>query len=85
MAENAITTATAETLRSPEEFDDATSKSRPGDTDENVHVSSITSAHVEWLLEYLEMGFEHIYVHNVGQNQREFVDCYGADVLPQFH
>lgn len=56
MAENAITAATAETLRSPEEFDDATSKSRPGDTDGNVHVSSITSAHVEWLLEYLEMG-----------------------------
>lgn len=80
---NAITAAMAETLRSPDEFDAATSKVRPDDMDEHVRISSSLTAHAEWLEEYLAMGFEEIYVHNVGRNQLEFIDRYGTDILPR--
>ena len=79
---NAITAAMAETLRLPEEFDAAASKVRPDDMDEHVRISSSASAHAEWLEEYLALGFEEIYVHNVGRNQAQFIDFYGTAVLP---
>jgi coenzyme F420-dependent glucose-6-phosphate dehydrogenase len=28
------------------------------------------------------MGFRQIYLHNVGPNQREFIDTFGEHVLP---
>jgi hypothetical protein len=28
------------------------------------------------------MGFEEIYLHNVGRNQREFIATFGEKVLP---
>lgn len=80
---NAITADIAETLRLPEEFEAATEKVTPGDMDQHVRISSSVAAHLEWLLEDFAMGFEEIYVHNVGRNQREFIDRYGADVLPR--
>jgi coenzyme F420-dependent glucose-6-phosphate dehydrogenase len=79
---NAITADIAETLRLPEEFEAATEKVRPGDMDQHVRISSNPATHAEWLLEDLAMGFEQIYVHNVGRNQMEFIDHYGASVLP---
>jgi G6PDH family F420-dependent oxidoreductase len=80
---NAITAAMAETLRSPQEFDAACRHLRPEDLDQHVRISSSVAAHIEWLEDYLAMGFEEIYVHNVGRNQMEFIDRYGADILPQ--
>jgi coenzyme F420-dependent glucose-6-phosphate dehydrogenase len=80
---NAITADIAETLRLPEEFEAATEKVTPGDMDQHVRISSSVDAHVEWLLEDFATGFEQVYVHNVGRNQREFIDRYGADVLPR--
>ena len=80
---NAITADMAETLRLPEEFDTAAKKIRPEDMDEHVRISSSMSAHAEWLLEDAAMGFEQIYVHNVGRNQKDFIDRYGAEVIPR--
>lgn len=79
---NAITADIAETLRLPEEFEAATEKVTPGDMNQHVRISSSGDAHVEWLLEDFAMGFEQVYVHNVGRNQREFIDRYGAEILP---
>jgi coenzyme F420-dependent glucose-6-phosphate dehydrogenase len=80
---NAITADMAETLRSPEAFDGAAKNVKPGDMDEHVRISSSLSAHIEWLEEYVAMGFAEIYVHNVGRNQSEFIERYGAEVIPR--
>jgi hypothetical protein len=29
------------------------------------------------------MGFDEIHVHNVGRNQAEFIEVFGAEVLPE--
>ncbi|MGW0433270.1 TIGR03885 family FMN-dependent LLM class oxidoreductase [Micromonospora sp. NPDC003197] len=49
---------------------------------EVVNVSADLGRHTAWLHEYAELGFDEIYLHHVGQRQREFLDAFGADVLP---
>ena len=71
------------TLSMPEQFEAAGEFVRPEDVAERVHVSSDASRHAEWIAEYAEMGFEAVYVHNVGTAQRAFIDAYAERVLPQ--
>lgn len=33
--------------------------------------------------EYAELGFDEIALHHVGQEQDEFIDAFGAKVLPE--
>jgi probable non-F420 flavinoid oxidoreductase len=80
---NALTAAVSEMLRLPEEFDQACAKVRPEDMDHHVRISADPARHVEWLEDDAAMGFEEIYVHNVGRNQREFIDAFGREVLPR--
>ena len=82
---NAITADMAETLRLPEEFDRATAMVRPEDMDMHVRISSSLNAHLDWLREDVSMGFEEIYLHNVGRNQQFFIEQFGSHVLPQLH
>ena len=39
---------------------------------------------VECLQEYLDAGYDHVYVHQVGPNQKEFLDVYEQEVVPSF-
>jgi hypothetical protein len=52
-----------------------------------MHASVLISAdlqrHAAWLQEYTELGFEEIQLHQVGRNQRPFIDAFAARVLPQ--
>jgi coenzyme F420-dependent glucose-6-phosphate dehydrogenase len=70
-------------LRSPADFDTATRFVKPEDMRESVLISSDTAQHVAWLAEYIEIGFEEIQLHQVGRNQHNFIDAFGAKVLPQ--
>jgi hypothetical protein len=33
--------------------------------------------------EYLDLGFDELYLHHVGQEQAAFIDAFGSEVLPQ--
>ncbi|WP_320065422.1 TIGR03885 family FMN-dependent LLM class oxidoreductase [Micromonospora sp. RTGN7] len=48
-----------------------------------VNISADLGRHVGWLEEYVELGFDQIALHHVGQEQRAFIDTFGADVLPK--
>ncbi len=63
-----MTAAISETLRLPEEFDQACAKVRPEDMDQHVRISADPRRHLEWLEADAAMGFEQVYVHNVGRN-----------------
>jgi coenzyme F420-dependent glucose-6-phosphate dehydrogenase len=71
-------------LRSPEQFDEATRHLRPSDMHDTVRISSSVAQHIDWLSEYAELGFERLYLHQVGRNQQEFIACFGEKVLPHF-
>jgi coenzyme F420-dependent glucose-6-phosphate dehydrogenase len=70
-------------LRSPNDFDTATRFVRPEDMRESLLISSDPNQHVEWLSEFIELGFEEFQLHQVGRDQHRFVDAFGAKVLPQ--
>ncbi len=70
-------------LRSPEEFDAATRFVRPDDIRQSVLVSSDPGQHAAWLREFIEIGFEHLYLHQIDRNQEIFMDAFAAKVLPQ--
>jgi hypothetical protein len=50
---------------------------------EVVNVSADLGRHVGWLEEYAQLGFDQIALHHVGQEQRGFIDAFGAEVLPK--
>lgn len=49
-----------------------------------VLVSADTSEHAHWLHEFAELGFDCLYLHHVGQDQRRFIDAFADSVLPEF-
>jgi coenzyme F420-dependent glucose-6-phosphate dehydrogenase len=70
-------------LRSPRDFETASRFVRMEDMRESVLISADPARHASWLQEYIELGFEELLLHQVGVNQREFVDVFGSKVLPQ--
>jgi probable non-F420 flavinoid oxidoreductase len=71
-------------METVEGFDEAAKHVRPEDVAKGVLVSSDPSVHAAALHDYLELGFDDIYVHHVGKEQRAFIDVYGERVLPEF-
>jgi probable non-F420 flavinoid oxidoreductase len=70
-------------LDSPEAFEHASAHVTPEAVTESVRVSADLGQHTAWLQEYLELGFDEIYLHHVGKEQRPFLDAFGEHVLPQ--
>ncbi|WP_448612950.1 TIGR03885 family FMN-dependent LLM class oxidoreductase [Modestobacter sp. URMC 112] len=70
-------------LDSAEAFEQASAQVRPEDMHDAVRISADLGQHAAWLAEYAELGFEEIYLHHVGKEQRPFLDAFGEHVLPQ--
>ena len=49
---------------------------------EAVQVSSDLSEHRERLEHLASLGFDDLYLHHVGQEQSDFIDAFGSEVLP---
>jgi coenzyme F420-dependent glucose-6-phosphate dehydrogenase len=70
-------------LRTPEEFDTATRFVRPEDMRESLGISADLGWHAARIAELAELGFDEIHLHQVGRNQRQFLDAFGTGVLPR--
>jgi probable non-F420 flavinoid oxidoreductase len=70
-------------LATVEQFDQAARYVRPDDMRGPVLVSADLERHAAWLHELSELGWDAIYLHHVGQEQRAFVEAFGEHVLPQ--
>jgi G6PDH family F420-dependent oxidoreductase len=70
-------------LDSPEAFDQASAHVTPQDVTAAVRVSADLGQHAAWLAEYLDLGFDELYLHHVGTEQEAFLDAFGEHVLPQ--
>lgn len=69
-------------LRTPQHFEAAAEFVTEDDVDGPICISSEPGQHAEWLREYLDLGFDHLYLHNVHRDQRAFVEAFGERVLP---
>ncbi|NQX34386.1 TIGR03557 family F420-dependent LLM class oxidoreductase [Herbiconiux sp. VKM Ac-2851] len=70
-------------IRSPFEFEQIAKMVRPGDFEGRMIVSADPGKHLAHLQRYADLGFDRIYLHNVGRNQREWIDVFARDVLPK--
>jgi alkanesulfonate monooxygenase SsuD/methylene tetrahydromethanopterin reductase-like flavin-dependent oxidoreductase (luciferase family) len=70
-------------LRSPRDFELATRFVRPEDMRDSVLISADPGRHAEWLRQFVELGFEEIQLHQVGRNQKAFIETFAQHVLPQ--
>src|SRR5215218_881733 len=71
-------------LDTPQAFEAASAHVTPEVVAGAVAVSSDLGQHAAWIKEYVDIGFEEVYLHHVGTEQRGFLDAFGAQVLPQF-
>jgi probable non-F420 flavinoid oxidoreductase len=69
-------------LASPTDFETAAAFVRPEDMRKSVLVSSDLPRHVDWLSEFVRLGFEELQLHQVGRNQHAFLEAFGTKVLP---
>lgn len=70
-------------IRDPEVFEAMAKMVRPEHFKGRVHISKDADFHVNLVQHFIDMGFNEIYVHNVGRNQSEFIKWYGQEVLPR--
>jgi G6PDH family F420-dependent oxidoreductase len=70
-------------IRSPFEFEQLAKLVRAEDFEERVFISSDPDAHRSEIQRYFDLGFDRIYLHNVGRNQREWIELFGREVLPK--
>lgn len=70
-------------IRSPFEFEQLARLVRPEDFAGRMVVSADPDVHRAAIQQHLDLGFDRIYLHNVGRNQREWIDVFARDVLPK--
>lgn len=71
------------TLRSPAEFEAAARFISLEEVADQLVASGDLRVHIEALRQYVELGVDAVYLFNVGTNQAEFIDVFGAQVLPE--
>lgn len=69
-------------LKIPAQFDAAAKYVKPDELDQQVRISSEPQQHIEWLQKDIELGFSELILHNVNRNQTQFIEDFGAKVLP---
>jgi G6PDH family F420-dependent oxidoreductase len=72
-------------IRSPFEFEQLAKMVRPEDFEGRLVISSDPEVHRAHIQRFADLGFDAIYLHNVGRNQKEWIDVFGRDVLPKLH
>jgi coenzyme F420-dependent glucose-6-phosphate dehydrogenase len=70
-------------IRSPFDFAQMAKLVRPEDFEGRMVISADPDAHRAEIQRYVDLGFDRIYLHNVGRNQREWIDVFGEQVLPK--
>ena len=69
-------------IRSPLDFEQMAKLVRPEDFQGRMLISSDLEAHRREIQKFADLGFDRIYLHNVGRNQKEWIEAFGREVLP---
>ncbi|WP_447001803.1 TIGR03885 family FMN-dependent LLM class oxidoreductase [Saccharothrix isguenensis] len=69
-------------LETAEHFDVVSERVTPEQVAAVVNVSSDLDRHVAVLRDYVELGFDGLFLHHVGREQGRFLDVFGDRVLP---
>ena len=80
---NVVEPERAENCASPDDFEEATRDLRAEDLEGHVIMSSDPDRFVATIAEVANLGFDELYLHNVGGNQRAFLAAFAEHVLPR--
>jgi G6PDH family F420-dependent oxidoreductase len=69
-------------IRSPYDLQEMAKMVRPEDFEGRLLISEDPDAHRAEIQKFLDEGIDTVYLHNVGRNQREFLETFGREVLP---
>jgi coenzyme F420-dependent glucose-6-phosphate dehydrogenase len=72
-------------LRTPNHFEEAIAAMRPEKIVEDVALGPDPRTHIRAIEEFLDAGFDHVYVHQTGPVQQAFIRFYSEKVLPHFN
>ena len=67
----------------PAHFETATELVTPEKVAESVVCGPDPERHLAKIREYVDAGFDHVYVHQIGRDQKGFFDFYEREVLPK--
>jgi G6PDH family F420-dependent oxidoreductase len=70
-------------IRSPHELEQIARMVTPADFEGRMPIGADPDVHRAQIQAYADLGFDRIYLHNVGRNQREFLEVFGSTVLPK--
>jgi coenzyme F420-dependent glucose-6-phosphate dehydrogenase len=70
-------------IRSPLDFEQMAKMVRTDDFQGRMLMTADCEVHRKEIQKFVDMGFDQIYLHNVGRNQLEWIEAFGRDVLPK--
>lgn len=79
---NIFKSAVLAELKTVEQFDAVGQFVQPEELDPYVRISADLEQHIEWLQQYIQLGFDEIILHNVNREQQQFIEAFGEKVLP---
>jgi coenzyme F420-dependent glucose-6-phosphate dehydrogenase len=72
-------------IRSPFEFEQMAKLVRTEDFEGRMVISSDPDEHRAYIQRFVDLGFDRVYLHNVGRNQADWIEVFGREVLPKLH
>lgn len=72
-------------IRSPHAFEQIARLVDAGNLQDGVVISEDPDVHRAEIQRYADLGFDRIYLHNVGPNQEDWITVFGEQVLPKIH
>jgi len=70
-------------IRSPHDFAAMATLVRPEDFEGRMVISADPDVHRAHIQKFVDLGFDRVYLHNVGRNQAEWIEVFGREVLPR--
>ncbi len=70
-------------IRSPHDFAEMAKLVRIEDFEGRMVIGSDPDLHRAHIQKFADLGFDRIYLHNVGRNQKQWIDTFAAQVLPK--
>ncbi len=70
-------------IKSPLDFEQMAKLVRPEDFQGRMLISSDPEKHRQQIQKFIDLGFDQVYLHNVGRNQTEWIEVFSRDVLPK--
>ena len=72
-------------IRSPFDFEQMAKLVRPEDFEGRMVISADPDVHRAAIQRFVDLGFDRVYLHNVGRNQSEWIELFGREVVPKLH